>query len=149
MAEAQASNCLGCPKLCPRPAGRSLNGIPPKGGVEPPGPTEQPWDPLEKPSGTFGARLWTTSRPLSNGAQASTWTYLIKAHRRCHCSHLPRVAWHTPPLLPNEKDVRGPHKNARETLDHPLAPRRGSGALPAYTPRPSNPNLHLGLGKMR
>jgi hypothetical protein len=26
----------------------------------------------KSPVGTFGARLWATSRPLSNGAQAST-----------------------------------------------------------------------------
>ena len=103
-------------------------------GTEPPGPIEWPWDPLEKPSGTFGVRLWTASRPLSNGAWASTRTYPIIAHRRCHRSRPPRVAWHTPPLLPNEKDVRGPHKKDRETLDRPLAPSRGSGAPPATKP---------------
>jgi hypothetical protein len=26
----------------------------------------------KSPAGTFGARLWATSRPLSNGARAST-----------------------------------------------------------------------------
>jgi hypothetical protein len=26
----------------------------------------------KSPAGTFGAHLWATSRPLSNGAQAST-----------------------------------------------------------------------------
>jgi hypothetical protein len=26
----------------------------------------------KSPAGTFGARLWATSQPLSNGAQAST-----------------------------------------------------------------------------
>jgi hypothetical protein len=26
----------------------------------------------KSPAGTFGARLWPTSRPLSNGARAST-----------------------------------------------------------------------------
>ena len=35
------------------------------------------------------------------------------------------------PLLPNEKDERGSHKKGRKTLDRPLAPSRGSGALPA------------------
>ena len=136
MAEAQASDSLGRPKSCPRLEGRFLNGIPPKGGVKPLGPTERPWDPLEKPSGTFGARLWTASQPLSNGARASTWTYPITAHRRCHCSRPPRVAWHTPPLLPNKKDARGPHKKDRETPDRPHAPSRGSGAPPATKPIP-------------
>ena len=107
-----------------------------------PGPIKRPWDPLEKPSGTIGARLWTASRPLSNGAWASTRTYPVTAHRRCHCSRPPRVAWHTPPLLPNEKDARGPHKKDRETPDHPLALSRGSRALPATKPRPSDPNSH-------
>jgi hypothetical protein len=27
----------------------------------------------KSPAGTFGARLWATSRPLSNGTRASTW----------------------------------------------------------------------------
>ena len=81
---------------------------------------------------------------LSNGVRASTWTYPITAHRRCHCSRPPRVAWHTPPLLPNEKDARWPHKKDREAPDRPLAPSRGSGALPTIEPRPSDPKSHWG-----
>jgi hypothetical protein len=27
----------------------------------------------ESPACTFGARLWATSQPLSNGSRASTW----------------------------------------------------------------------------
>ena len=64
----------------------------------------------------FGARLWTTSRPLSNGARASTRTYPIKAHRKCHRSRPPRVAWHVPPLFLSEKDARGSHKKPGELL---------------------------------
>ena len=48
------------------------------------------------------------------------------------------------PLLSNEKDAQGPHKKDRETSDRPLAPRRGSGALPATKPRPSDPSSHSG-----
>ena len=64
----------------------------------------------------FGARLWTTSRPLSNGARASTRTYPIKAHRKCHRLRPPRVAWHVPPLLPSEKEARGSYKKPGELL---------------------------------
>ena len=70
-------------------------------------------------------RLWTASRPLSNGARASTRTYPIIAHRKCHRSHPSRVAWHIPPLLPNEKEARGSHKKARGTPDGPLAEAKG------------------------
>ena len=97
---------VGVPKIMSETSRSSLKGIPSLGGTEPLGPIEQPWHPLEKPSSTFfGVCLWTTSRPLSNGARASTWTYLITAHRKCHHSRPPRVAWHIPPLLPNEKDA--------------------------------------------
>ena len=58
-----------------------------------------------------------------------------------NCS--PEVAWHTPPLLPNKKDTRGPHKKDRETPDHPLALRRGSGALPTTKPKTQRPELTL------
>jgi len=77
MAEAQASDLLGCPKSCPRPAGRPLNEIPLQGGTEPPKPIERPCDPLEKPSRTFGVRLWTAS-PLELSC------YL---DHRYHCSN--------------------------------------------------------------
>jgi hypothetical protein len=50
---------------------RFCNGIPLEGGIEPSDPIE--WARSGKsPAGTFGARLWATSRPLSNGARAST-----------------------------------------------------------------------------
>ena len=73
----------------------------------PRGPIERPWDPLEKPSGTFGVCLWTTSQPLSNGAWASTRTYPIIAHRKSHRSRPSRVAWHIPPLLSSERKREG------------------------------------------
>ena len=57
-----------------------------------------------------------TREALSNGARASTRTYPITAHRRCHCSRPSRVAWHPPPLLPNKKDARGSHKKPGELL---------------------------------
>ena len=64
----------------------------------------------------FGVRLLTTSRPLANGARASTRTHPITAHRKCHRSRPSRVAWHIPPLLPNEKDARGSIKKLGELL---------------------------------
>jgi hypothetical protein len=47
------------------------NGIPPEGGIEPSDPIE--WVRVRQITcRSFGARLWATSRPLSNGARAST-----------------------------------------------------------------------------
>ena len=84
--------------------------------TEPPRPSERPRHPLEKPSGTLGARLRTASRPPANGVRASTRTYPITAHRKCHRSRPPRVAWHIPPLLPSEKEARGSNKKSGESL---------------------------------
>ena len=89
----------------------------------------------------FGACLWTTSRPLSNGARASTRTYSIKAHQKCHRSHPPRVAWHVAPLLSSEKDARGSYKKPGELLIA-LSPRTEARGLflqtlPRSTPRGS------------
>jgi hypothetical protein len=50
---------------------RFCNGIPPEGGIEPSDPIEwvRVWQITCR---YFGARLWATSRFLSNGARAST-----------------------------------------------------------------------------
>ena len=70
MAEARAM-LPRYPRTFPRPAGTICNGIPPEGGTEPSDPIK--WSgSSESPAGTFGARLWATSRPLSNGARAFT-----------------------------------------------------------------------------
>jgi hypothetical protein len=70
MAEARAM-LPKYPRTFPRPAGTICNGIPLEGGTEPSDPIK--WSgSSESPAGTFGARLWATSRPLSNGARAST-----------------------------------------------------------------------------
>ena len=61
------------PKTFPRLAGTICNGIPPK---EAPSPRtlSNGSGSSKSPAGTFGARLWATSRPLSNGARASART---------------------------------------------------------------------------
>jgi hypothetical protein len=48
---------------------RFCNGIPSEGGIKPSDPINGSG---KSPAGTFGARLWATSRPLSNEARAST-----------------------------------------------------------------------------
>jgi hypothetical protein len=50
---------------------RFCNGIPSEGGIEPSDPIKRTGS-GKSPAGTFGACLWATSRPLSNGARAST-----------------------------------------------------------------------------
>ena len=40
-------------------------------------------------------------------------------------------------------DARGTNKKDRETPDHPLIPRRGSGALPTTKPKTQRPELAL------
>ena len=52
------------------------------------------------------------------------------------------LAHSTPPS--ERKGCTRVAQKARGTPDRPLALRRGSGALPAHMPRPSNPNSHLG-----
>ena len=143
MAEAQASDCLGCPKSCPRPAGFS-KGDPTVGRHRAPRANQTALAPAREAFWYFfGARLWTTSRPLSNGARASTRTYPIKAHRKCHRSHPPRVAWHVPPLLPSEKDARGSYKKPGELLIA-LSPRAEARGLFLQTlPRPSGLGSHV------
>jgi hypothetical protein len=50
---------------------RFCNGIPLEGGIDPLDPIE--WVRVRQITcSTFGVRLWATSRPLSNGAWAST-----------------------------------------------------------------------------
>jgi hypothetical protein len=50
---------------------RFCNGVPSEGGIEPL-TLSNGIGSGKSPAGTFGARLWATSRPLSNGARAST-----------------------------------------------------------------------------
>ena len=87
-------------------------------------------------------RLWTTSRPLSNGVRASTRTYPITAHRKCRRSRPPRVAWHFPPLLLSEKEVRGSNKKSGESLTALLLRTEARELLPQKTPMPCDPNSH-------
>jgi hypothetical protein len=70
MAEARAT-LPRYPRTFPRPAGMICNGIPPR---EAPSPRtlSNGSGSSKSPTGTFRARLWATSRPLSNGARTST-----------------------------------------------------------------------------
>ena len=138
---------LGRLVLCPRPVGRSPNGIPPKGGTEPPRPSERPRHPLEKPSGTLGARLQTASRPPANGVRASTRTYPITAHRKCRRSLPPRVAWHLPPLLPSEKEARGSYKKPGEPLTALSLQAEAKGLVPQRRRDPAIRTRTHGPGK--
>jgi hypothetical protein len=51
----------------------------------------------KSPTGTFGARLWATRRPLSNRARASTRITPLATHWRHHVRRPPRATWRSPP----------------------------------------------------
>lgn len=74
-----------------------------EGGIEPFEPTKWFRDPPRLPSGIIEYAYVAASRPLTNGAWASTWTDPMAAHREHHSSPTEGgVASPTPPL--NEKD---------------------------------------------
>ena len=81
--------------------------------------------------------LWTASRPLTNGARASTRTHPITAHRKCQRSCPPRVAWHIPPLLPSEKEARGSYKKPGEPLTALSLQVEAKGLFPQHRQGPA------------
>jgi hypothetical protein len=79
----------------------------------------------KSPAGTFGARLWATSRPLSGVHSDHPLATHWKHHVRCP----PRVTWRFPPLPPCREATKGRTIKVEMVLDRPLAPCRGSGLL--------------------
>ncbi len=109
----------------------------------------------KSPAGTFGARLRASSRPLTNGARASTritrqqltGDTMFGALQGQHGAF---------PLPPCGKATKGRIIKVETVLDRPLAPCRGSGAalanpataepLTASTYQPENLGLDYAPG---
>jgi hypothetical protein len=87
----------------------------------------------KSPVGTFGTRLRATSRPLLNGARASTGiTDSNSLETPCSVPSEGNMA--LPPLPPCGKATKGRTIKVETVLDRPLAPCRGSRAAlaPGY-----------------
>jgi hypothetical protein len=91
----------------------------------------------KSPAGTFGARLWATSRPLSNGAWASTRITRLQLTGDTMFGALRGQHGAFPPP-PCGKATQGHMKKVEYVLDRPLALCGGSGAALA-NPAPAKP----------
>jgi hypothetical protein len=90
----------------------------------------------KSPVGTFGVRLWATSRPLSNGAQASLGSPVSNSlETPCSAPSEGNMA-----LSPSSlrKGDEGAYEKAESVLDRPLALCGGSGAA-LVDPAPAKP----------